>query len=972
MYKLRLTKILAFCIMMVCGVACSDEDNATKDTKLESKTQELSFTIDFDQDWNALNSPAQSAAKIASTNYTIETGERINGQEVYLQATTINGFITSASRQIDGIVPTTATATSINMPSGPRKGRQINDVANFHNTFGLFGYTVAEGGTIDTPDFLYNQPLTRDGIKWKADISKEWNQENTTRFYAYAPYNGDGVTLSAKTKSGVPTISYATPEGVKGQQDLMVSTSPVDITGVPQTSMSIRFRHVLTAVRFKIGSRIQSGVIKKIELQNVKYKGTYNWEADTWDLNDETKNFFIEPNHVTIGADGESLEGTYVGSADETFFLPPQDVPDNALAIITLAYRENGVAVEKTLKANLKTLGQVATWQEGHTTTYSIRTSQYANPEYYFEVVEDALNYDIDGKNNNFGDNLPFTVVSYKQNASGVTPAKEPVEWNITGYSVDGGTTWTTTRPNWLTLRDGTSGGAQIVEEHPADMKERNTETEFSERKPVTDYDLSTHNFNYEVAPRNTANCYIVNRPGTYKLPLVYGNAIKNGTTNEVAYNPGSDSRFPTLYSDKIVSRVFVNHLDNPITDPWIKNNTGCTPSGGEIVWQDVNNLVENVRVDGDYLCFEMKSDNMRAGNSIIAVTDASGTILWSWHIWVTDKCAYKTWPSYYKDYYYSYASYYEPNDNVTQNCDFSKEQLLLGCIGQNFINLEPRKVWVKYEQAGTGYTDILLIKQYGQEEEVPLYNGTPLYYQWGRKDPMLRLNDTSTGNAVIYNASKEWRVEQVGENASDPRISIGTSIQNPNIMYAAKSKQYAWRNVFYDNNRMCNLWNSINRKFITCKRGENGSEGVSWPGNSEFEKSIYDPSPVGYHIADPLFFFYQGPYKDLAAGKGFLFYLSVNGERNATIYKTAGWRRYSDGAVAGTANFVTWTSVISHEDVSLQLGIEYCTPFLWNSSDWNKWGSFVTISSDFGSSYACPVIPIKDKDWPEGWDFQP
>ena len=140
-----------------------------------------------------------------------------------------------------------------------------------------------------------------------------------------------------------------------------------------------------------------------------------------------------------------------------------------------------------------------------------------------------------------------------------------------------------------------------------------------------------------------------------------------------MAYNPGSDSRFPTLYSDKIVSRVFVNHLDNPITDPWIKNNTGCTPSGGEIVWQDVNNLVENVRVDGDYLCFEMKSDNMRAGNSIIAVTDASGTILWSWHIWVTDKCAYKTWPSDYKDRYYSYASYYEPNDNVTQNCDFSK-----------------------------------------------------------------------------------------------------------------------------------------------------------------------------------------------------------------------------------------------------------------------------------------------------------
>ena len=33
-----------------------------------------------------------------------------------------------------------------------------------------------------------------------------------------------------------------------------------------------------------------------------------------------------------------------------------------------------------------------------------------------------------------------------------------------------------------------------------------------------------------------TANCYMVHTAGDYKLPLVYGNAIKAGETNAAAY----------------------------------------------------------------------------------------------------------------------------------------------------------------------------------------------------------------------------------------------------------------------------------------------------------------------------------------------------------------------------------------------------------------------------------------------------
>ncbi len=49
----------------------------------------------------------------------------------------------------------------------------------------------------------------------------------------------------------------------------------------------------------------------------------------------------------------------------------------------------------------------------------------------------------------------------------------------------------------------------------------------------VGTYDLSTKG---GTTAMNTANCYIINAPGRYSLPLVYGNAIKNGATNSSAY----------------------------------------------------------------------------------------------------------------------------------------------------------------------------------------------------------------------------------------------------------------------------------------------------------------------------------------------------------------------------------------------------------------------------------------------------
>ena len=132
-------------------------------------------------------------------------------------------------------------------------------------------------------------------------------------------------------------------------------------------------------------------------------------------------------------------------------------------------------------------------------------------------------------------------------------------------------------------------------------------------------------------ASRWTANCYMVHSAGDYKLPLVYGNAIKNGATNAAAY---------TGVSGQLEN--FTNHAGKDITDPWIKNNKGAddkniTVTTAQLYWQETDGLITAVGIDGDYLTLTVGTDaDTQEGNAIVAAKDGLGTIVWSWHIWVT------------------------------------------------------------------------------------------------------------------------------------------------------------------------------------------------------------------------------------------------------------------------------------------------------------------------------------------------
>ena len=101
------------------------------------------------------------------------------------------------------------------------------------------------------------------------------------------------------------------------------------------------------------------------------------------------------------------------------------------------------------------------------------------------------------------------------------------------------------------------------------------------------------------LAQNSTANCYIVSHSGTYTFPTVMGNS--NESVGIVAT---ADVLWECLGTD-----------EPPV----------------------VGDLIEEASFSDGFIRFVVPVD-FKKGNAVIAARDASGTILWSWHIWMTDQ----------------------------------------------------------------------------------------------------------------------------------------------------------------------------------------------------------------------------------------------------------------------------------------------------------------------------------------------
>ena len=229
-----------------------------------------------------------------------------------------------------------------------------------------------------------------------------------------------------------------------------------------------------------------------------------------------------------------------------------------------------------------------------------------------------------------------------------------------------------------------------------------------------------------------TANCYMVHTAGDYKLPLVYGNAIKDGAANSAAW---------TGVSGQLVT--FTNHANKPITDPWIKNNkdesnNDIVVSTAELLWQDAEGLITKVGIIGNYLTLTVGKDaTTQQGNALVAAKDAGGKIVWSWHIWVTKE--------------------------TFADATLTTVTTGTGTLGTDYQVYKVTPVNLGWVPTG------------GDGKQ-----GYNTYYQWGRKDPF-KAQGAPT-EQTVYDIDGTAITGMTYTNYTS--ITIGDNIQNPTTFY--------------------------------------------------------------------------------------------------------------------------------------------------------------------------------------------
>ena len=231
-----------------------------------------------------------------------------------------------------------------------------------------------------------------------------------------------------------------------------------------------------------------------------------------------------------------------------------------------------------------------------------------------------------------------------------------------------------------------------------------------------------------------------------------------------------------------------------------VSKNVGITPKSAKLIWQDQENLISQVSFNTTTNRVEFLSNG--AGNGVIAVYDKSdpnaedANVLWSWHIWCTEK-----------------------PDIIELGLPTNGEKY----SGKNY------KIMDRDLGATTNIPDKLTTCGLG--------------YQWGRKDPFIgmasfytytSLDNLEPKNAPMYNV-RGTKQELKEEMSNESTGTIEYAIKHPNVFIRASSdwlyykemfgNQYLWGNNPYSRYKMVDI---------------------------ETMKTIYDPCPAGYKISPP------------------------------------------------------------------------------------------------------------------------
>ena len=702
------------------------------------------------------------------------------------------------------------------------------------STLGIFssiGYRAASPTAAANPStallWFHGEKTNPDGTL-QSRYDWDWPVNVYGRFYAVSPEAtaANGITLSPSNYAQVPYVDFEVKQDVEQQVDLMTACSgEVHYEHGNDPTSNLKFTHALAAVKFSIGSNLSPVIIEKIEVSGVKYKGRYElpnalnamgtWTSvdnatTTVTLSGINMNAAEMPNTMLAGALNPATNpNNRHGREAYTFLMIPQTLPARGAANpakVTIYYQDGST----TKHVSFPLTGE---WKANTTREYKL-SQKNSSWGYIFTLAKENKTFDYQGNETN--SEAAFDVTSYRQAPDGT---KQPVAWKITKYEEWDYTTnnWVTraAKPAWLgNIADqgtGVAGSAESVNTSVEAatitdrLKEYNDVLKNATPKgtAANPYNLANPGGNGSLMNiEESANCYLISAPGYYCIPLVYGNAIKDGTTNTKSYQ--------TSNSGAYILQHFKDHAGQDISSPYINVQNASNPATqASIVWTDQSGIIEASSLGVEdagtnaFVRFRVPQDKIKNGNAVIAVKNASGTVMWSWHLWFAHDDALNTVTC---------------TNFQNHEYKFTKETLGWKYTAWSSTSYtSPRKVRVKVEQTvangGVKQSAYITITQ----NPGNVRQGYNTFYQFGRKDAFPGTDTTPDGS--------------FNKNGGD-NMSVMNGIQHPETFYTDGP---SWYNNPPTGYSYYNLWSTDNT--------------VTGGNDNAVVKTIYDPCPAGFHM---------------------------------------------------------------------------------------------------------------------------
>lgn len=695
-----------------------------------------------------------------------------------------------------------------NIKKAKSRGSFVTD-DNFFSKFRVMGKDNNDN------DLLGGWQTISEISNWQS-ISGWPKDADNMRFWAYAAPDEAiaNNVVSADTESSYywqPSINYIPPLDVDQQVDLLYAQSHL-YRGNSYETVDLQFEHITTAIRFAVDQLPAGTVIEEIKLSNIKSGAWYNkgyesnedafqgWTIYGWVNGQGVYQQYLRDYAITPNYTVQENEANNFIDGGKIMFMIPQQLRDDAK--ITVKMRTAG-GVEKVLTTSLR--GKA--WLKGYTMTYKLSASAITTT--YTLTVDPSIAYI-----GIHGDDFYFKVYSYSASYENAERVAQPYTID---YSIDDGNTWTSVTnivgSDYGSPATGETRGVRIAAQerviggsHAAVMRSKNYLTRYGGAWDLSseDYDAPGKWSEDQTHTWTTANCYVINNPGHFCFPMVYGNALLRGNVNQSAF-------VPKTTGTGLMSR-FYNYRGNSISSPGIKDdiekdhNYGVKIKEAKLIWEDHLGLVTDVKISSDSLYIEFKSPQatIQPGNAVIGLFDSNDKCVWSWHLWFTDENVYQT-----TRVENQYGSQEFMNFNlgwftINDTFDYWKERDIIFRITQTASNKQARTV-VHQTRSETGQA------------------GYNTYYQWGRKDPM--------PSAYGMISAQGYGFEE-HENASQNTRNQGLrrGIIYPNFMFKGHGRDWVSETEHYNN-----LWN--------------GAAAVDETGvnNSKVQKTIYDPCPRGF-----------------------------------------------------------------------------------------------------------------------------